>query len=236
MPDRRPRWGIRGWDGVVNVDENARVACAVGAREGNEWARIAASTTGDFDLSAGDVELGTSSRRGGVQSNMLYPQDIFTRWNGSRDGDADGGLARAWPVDLSRRECGTSLRNLEPDLATAIPSVDCRRCLGHVEEERTRMRDSVGDSEGGSRASRHSESSRSLASTVQVATNVSGRNIRNGSIRVVVVVLANVLVITTSVQVKEAVVTEDVGSEREGDRKSGEQLHRGRADAFVRSS
>ena len=63
---------------IVDVDSDTWVRCRDVAGNGEGWLGASAST-GDLDLSAGDVELWGSTWV--VESNLLDPEKVFTRWN-----------------------------------------------------------------------------------------------------------------------------------------------------------
>jgi hypothetical protein len=62
---------------AVVVEVNSRVVQAVRARDGNQWAWLSGATSGDFDLSTRDEELGSSIVGGIVNANMFDSQEVF---------------------------------------------------------------------------------------------------------------------------------------------------------------
>lgn len=92
LEDSRTGVGVGSWDRPVDVDEEAWVVGLIGTREGNQGASCLASASGDIDLTARKVDLGTTCAAGAVQSDMLNSQKVLPGWNAAWDGDGDGGL------------------------------------------------------------------------------------------------------------------------------------------------
>lgn len=85
--------GVAGGDGPVDVDEQTGVVGAVSAREAEESGVGSASSAGDGDLGAGEVQLGTGGGAGDVEANVLEADEVLAVGNAARDRDGDGGLA-----------------------------------------------------------------------------------------------------------------------------------------------
>lgn len=88
-------------NGPVDVDEKARFVPGVHARDCNLRARRSRSTTSNSDLSARDVELGTTNSRRAVNRNMFHPDQVITIRE--RLGDGESPLARSYvgPFSIS---------------------------------------------------------------------------------------------------------------------------------------
>lgn len=71
------RVGVRGRDGPVDVDEQARVVGGVGTGEGHEAGAGRARTAGDLDLGAGDVQLGSVGAAGAVETDLLEADEVL---------------------------------------------------------------------------------------------------------------------------------------------------------------
>jgi hypothetical protein len=82
------RDGVGG--GLVGIVGDASVRALVGAGEGNETAGLCASTTGDLELMATRVELGTRVLVCGVQRNNFVANEVVARGNALGDSVGDG--------------------------------------------------------------------------------------------------------------------------------------------------
>lgn len=82
------RDGVGG--GLVGIVSDASVRALVGAGEGNETAGLCASTTGDLELMATRVELGTRVLVCGVQRNNFVANEVVARGNALGDSVGDG--------------------------------------------------------------------------------------------------------------------------------------------------
>lgn len=67
---------VVGWDGVINVEENPWLVTSVDAWDRYQWSGRAAPATSDRHLSAGNIELSTAERRGGVQRDRLHADEV----------------------------------------------------------------------------------------------------------------------------------------------------------------
>ena len=77
--------------GVIDVrDEDARVAVAVCAREGDGLVGCAGLRTTDEDLRAGRIELGAALRLGEVERDDLVPDEVAARRDICREGQGCG--------------------------------------------------------------------------------------------------------------------------------------------------
>lgn len=82
------RDGVGG--GLVGIVGDASVRALVGAGEGNETAGLCASTTGDLELMATRVELGTRVLVCGMQRNNFVANEVVARGNALGDSVGDG--------------------------------------------------------------------------------------------------------------------------------------------------
>lgn len=81
-------------NGPVNVDEETRFVSGVHARDCNLRARRSRSATSDSDLSARDVELGTTNSRRAVNRDMFHSDQVITIRE--RLGDGESPLTRSY--------------------------------------------------------------------------------------------------------------------------------------------
>ena len=72
---------------VVNVDSDARVVSLISTRERNSLRASTTRATGDLDLSALHVQLGTTRLARGVESNDFRAQEVLAVRNAGGDRD-----------------------------------------------------------------------------------------------------------------------------------------------------
>jgi hypothetical protein len=77
-------------DWPVDVDLDSWVAGAVGTWEGDQGARVSTTAASDVDLTARDVELGTTGTRGAVQTDLLTTDEVLAAGSRGRNGEGDG--------------------------------------------------------------------------------------------------------------------------------------------------
>lgn len=80
-------------NGPVDVDEKTRLVSRVHTRDCNLRARRSRTTTSNSDLSARDVELGTTDSRRAVDSDMFHSDQVIAR--GKRLRDCESPLTRS---------------------------------------------------------------------------------------------------------------------------------------------
>lgn len=73
------------YNGVVDIDQDARVCRAISAGEGDERTRSPTASASDRDLAAGDVELRPSLALRHVQPDVLYAEEIIATGGCCRD-------------------------------------------------------------------------------------------------------------------------------------------------------
>lgn len=92
-PDSWAWDGVGGRNGPVELEEDTWVLGVVSTWDSDLGAWVAAATAGDVDLSAGEVELGTSDLSGAVQADVLDAEKVLAAGGVFGDGGAERELA-----------------------------------------------------------------------------------------------------------------------------------------------
>lgn len=162
--------GVGRRDRVVDVDQDAGVLGGVRPREGSQFRRRGAPTTGDNQLPARQIELCGALALRHVQCDVLVAHQVVASRNALRDGNGDGGLAyagvntKSWsdglvslslfsltirgPRQLAAKR-GLLCVDPEPHGSGGVPGVDVLTSgdFGQVGLEGTRVVDVRGDAD-----------------------------------------------------------------------------------------
>lgn len=228
-PNGRARGLVVDRDGVVDAQLNAILVASVDTRDLDSGVRLSGRAARDLDLSARNVELGTTERRSAVKTDVLDTEKVLASGGLVREGEGD--LVKL--VSLEGKTVvaglvGTHLVDLEPVTGTVVLG-SITGGLGHVDVERARVLDRSVDSETDSvtRSDLVSGGLSTSVKTTNVANKVLGGDIGDG--RVHVAVLANVLVLlgnlVTNNELVEAVVGHCGLGQGGGSHDSGERAH-----------